>query len=390
MLFQTLDNKRECYAIYSDGELYHYPNNLLLTETWDWTCHAPSGVDFAQIWCGGKSLKDACPESLRPDLDRLQQKGTAFLKAFETSNVNLRDVCFYDLVPKSFLLDYCDIKNKISTHVFNHHQKPKNYDFLVGLIKMLDDIKTRPIKFDHTCLTGLDAHEHKKALQYTFLKNISYNPWGSITGRLTTKTSSFPILTLPRTLRPGLKPANDLFVELDYNSAEMRTAMALANAPQPPGDIHEYLKNKVFNDKHTRDQVKQKVFAWLYNPKSKNKKMQQFLNRDELLQQYYDGIQVATPFDRNIAVGESKALNYLVQSTASDLFLTQAIKIFNMLSGRRSHIAFCVHDSLVIDMSREDRPILEEVLSTFSKTPLGEYKANVSFGKDFGSMRKIQ
>jgi hypothetical protein len=239
-------------------------------------------------------------------------------------------------------------------------------------------------------LSGLDAHEHKKALQYTFLKNINYNPWGSITGRLTTKPNSFPILTLPRSLRPALEPTNDLFVELDYNSAEMRTAIALAGAPQPPGDIHDHLKSEVFGDKYTRDQVKQKVFAWLYNPKSNNKKMQQFLDRDALLEQYYDGAQVMTPFDRSIAVGESKALNYLVQSTASDLFLTQAMKIFSMLRSRRSHIAFCVHDSLVIDMSREDQPILEEVLSTFSETPLGEYKANVSIGKNFGHMRKIQ
>ena len=125
MLFQTLDNKRECYAIYCDGELYHYPNNLQLSETWDWTCHAPGTVDIAQVWCHGKSLQEACPDSLRPRLEKTTRKGKAFLKAMKTSRVNLGDVCFYDFVPKNFLLDYCQIKNDITQHVFDTYQKPK-------------------------------------------------------------------------------------------------------------------------------------------------------------------------------------------------------------------------------------------------------------------------
>ena len=80
MLFQTLDNKRECYAVYSDGELYHYPNNLHMTETWDWTCHAPPNVDFAQVWCNGKSLSEVCPEELKISLQHIQNKARAFFK----------------------------------------------------------------------------------------------------------------------------------------------------------------------------------------------------------------------------------------------------------------------------------------------------------------------
>ena len=39
MLFQALDNKKECYAIYCNDTLYHYPNNLDLTHTWSYTPH---------------------------------------------------------------------------------------------------------------------------------------------------------------------------------------------------------------------------------------------------------------------------------------------------------------------------------------------------------------
>jgi hypothetical protein len=390
MLFQTLDNKRECYAIYCDGELYHYPNNLQLSETWDWTCHAPRNVDAAQIWCRGKSLQEVCPDSLKPRLEQATRKGKAFLKAMKTSRVSLGDVCFYDFVPKNFLLDYCQIKNDITQHVFDTYQKPKNYNFLISLVEMLDDIAQRDVTYDHRNLSSLSALEHKRALEYSSAKNILYNPWGSVTGRLTTKSSSFPILTLPRVLRPGLKPTNDLFVELDYNSAEMRTAFSLSNLAQPSGDIHDYLKQEVFKDKYERDQVKQKVFAWLYNPKARNKKLQQFLNKDNILHEYYNGHSVETPFNRSIEVAEEKALNYLIQSTTSDLFLTQAIKVFNILSDSNSHIAFCIHDSLVIDMSRSDQHLMQEIMSLFSDTSFGHFKTNISIGKDYGNMRKIQ
>tara|TARA_R100000234_G_scaffold91812_2_gene59977 strand:- start:104 stop:1276 length:1173 start_codon:yes stop_codon:yes gene_type:complete len=390
MLFQTLDNKRECYAVYSDGELYHYPNNLHMTETWDWTCHAPPNVDFAQVWCNGKSLSEVCPEELKISLQHIQNKARAFFKSFQSSKMSMDDVCFYDLVPKNFLLDYCNIKNEISKHVFSSYQKPKNYDFLVELVEMLDDISCHTLNFDHTRLSSLSAAEHKKALACNNLKKIFYNPWGSVTGRLTTRPNSFPILTLPRTLRSGLTPNNDLFVELDYNSAEMRTAFALLGMQQPENDIHDHLKSEVFNDKLSRDEVKQKVFAWLYNPKASNKKLQKFLDKEKILEKYYTSGVVKTPFDRDIQVEPEKALNYLVQSTTSDLFLAQAIKIYNMLKDSNSHIAFCIHDSLVLDVERSDRQLVSKIISVFSQTPYGHFKTNVSFGKDFGTMRKIK
>jgi DNA polymerase I-like protein with 3'-5' exonuclease and polymerase domains len=84
-----------------------------------------------------------------------------------------------------------------------------------------------------------------------------------------------------------------------------------------------------------------------------------------------------------------KALNYLIQSTASDMFLRQAIKIDKLLEGTRSEIAFCVHDSLILDVSREDKSLLEKIINIFKETDLGEFRVNASIGKNFGNMRKI-
>ena len=221
-------------------------------------------------------------------------------------------------------------------------------------------------------------------------KNISYSPWVSATGRLSTKPNSFPILNLNKQLRACIEPQNDLFVELDYNAAELRVLFALLNQEQPEGDVHNWISKNIFFDKFSREETKKKVFSWLYNPKAKNKKLNSFLNRDKILSEYYKNGLVHTPYGRKIVIDESRAVNYTIQSTASDLFLSSAIKINKMLEDKQSNIAFCIHDSLILDMSRRDRKLLEDIITIFSKTKFGTFKTNVSIGKNFGSMRKIR
>ena len=60
-----------------------------------------------------------------------------------------------------------------------------------------------------------------------------------------------------------------------------------------------------------------------------------------------------------------------------------------MLRSKKSFVSFCIHDSVVIDMSREDKDMLQDLLSEFSKTKFGDIKANISLGQDFGRMRKV-
>ena len=44
--------------------------------------------------------------------------------SFKESKINLRDNCFYDLIPEKFLLEYCFIKNEITNQViFTNVQK---------------------------------------------------------------------------------------------------------------------------------------------------------------------------------------------------------------------------------------------------------------------------
>ena len=71
------------------------------------------------------------------------------------------------------------------------------------------------------------------------------------------------------------------------------------------------------------------------------------------------------------------------------MLLTSAMKVDQALARKKSFVSFCIHDSIVLDVSLEDKAMVELLKDEFSKTVFGELKANLSLGKDFGSMKKI-
>jgi DNA polymerase I-like protein with 3'-5' exonuclease and polymerase domains len=218
---------------------------------------------------------------------------------------------------------------------------------------------------------------------------IAYNPYGTITGRLGVQSGSFPILNVSREARRAILPNNDCFVELDFNAAELRVLLALNGKDQPENDIHEWNAKNVFKESLDRDEIKKKTFSWLYNPKAVDKTLETCYNKERVKEKYFDGSHVNTTFGRKIEADDHHALNYIVQSTTSDLFLKQAIKIWKILKGRRSNVAFTIHDSLIMDYHLSDKELIKDLIEEFSNTELGKFKVNVSGGKNFGNMKKM-
>ena len=65
------------------------------------------------------------------------------------------------------------------------------------------------------------------------------------------------------------------------------------------------------------------------------------------------------------------------------------IKIYDILEGRKSKIAFCVHDSVVIDLHADDKYLMKEIIDEFSNTRFGKFKTSVKTGEDFGDLREL-
>jgi len=139
----------------------------------------------------------------------------------------------------------------------------------------------------------------------------------------------------------------------------------------------------------SREKAKKSIFAWLYNPSMKHP-AEKVYNRTSVLDKHWDGDKIQTIYGREIEADKHHALNYVIQSTTSDLFLRRMIDVHEILKNKKSHIAFCVHDSLVIDLDNEEKDMIPEIKKIFSDTELGNFKVNLSAGKDYGTMKELK
>jgi len=392
VLFQTLDNKGECAGIFADGKFLFGDLPQGLSKTWSYAPYLGADVTYASMYCAGQTLDEVCPPSLRSEWELVTKRLKAFLRSLSIAKVDLGEVCFYDLVPDRFLMEYCELRNQITEHVLRTREKPQNYNFLVELASLTEEIGSTKLNLNfETFRNSLDSQRSAKI--YRKLQRcsprIQYNMFGTKTGRLSTKKNSFPILTLDKRHRGVLKPKNDCFVELDFNAAELRTLLALSGYVQPTGDLHEWNAKNVFRGRITRDEAKKRIFSWLYNPESDDFLASRAYDREKILSKYWDGETIRTCFHREMAADNHHALSYLLQSTCSDMVLRQVIKVRELLRGCHSNVAFIIHDSVVLDFSVEDKPLLDEVVSSFADTDLGVFKVGVQMGKDFGNMRSV-
>lgn len=393
MLFQTLDDKKECVGFYQSGELSfdgELPTSL--SRTWGYSAFLKNKeIEYAKIYCGGLSLEKACPEALEERWERVSKRLKAFIKSFATSRVSLNESCFFDLVPKKFLLELCYVKDLICEHVFETYERPDNYEYLVSLTQVIEEIRHTKLNINKKNLS-LYKVKHRK-----FLKKLNsvehyckFNIWGTKTGRLTTEPKSFPILTMDKEFRQVIEPKNDYFVELDFNAAELRTLLSLQGRQQPQEDMHEWNIQNVFKGKVTRDEAKKRIFAWLYNPESHDSLCEHAYGRESVVQKYFNQGQVTTFWNKVIPSEKRTALNYIIQSTCAENVLRQMIKLSNYLEGCKSYVAFPIHDSVVLDFSIEDKERLGEIVELFSNTGLGKFKVNVSVGTNFGNLKKLE
>ena len=390
MIFQILDNKIECRGVYLNNQILNEPPEGL-TATWGYSANLPLDVEYAKFYCN-KELDEVCPERIKDKWEKVSQKLKAHLKSFITAKIDLTEHCFYDLVPEQFLREYCELKNEITQHVLDTYEKPEDYDYLLSLAKVVEDIKKQNIRLDLHALSEQMANQQTRTFVRkirTLDKRVKYNIYGTKTGRLTTEPGSFPILTMKKEYRAAILPNNDLFMEIDYNAAELRTLLALSDKEQPKEDIHEWNIKNVYRGLVTRQEAKERIFAWLYNPASKDYLSNRAYERDKVLEKYWDGKEVKTIFNKVIPSDRHHALNYIIQSTTAEMFLKQMVKVHEILKEKKSFIAFSVHDSLVIDLAKEDKELIPELIKVFEETPIGNFKANLSLGKSYGKMRKV-
>ncbi len=294
-------------------------------------------------------------------------------KAAATAKIELDDACIFSVVPEHKLNKYFTLRQQALESAFDSLSRQGDYNILHKAHELVSVISRQNILYNNQ------------------KKKIYYNIFGSATGRLTTRRGSLPILNLKKEQRNLLTPQNDAFVELDLNAAEVRMLMALSGKDQPEGDIHEHLQQQIFGGWGRRSEFKERLFAWLYNPNSEDSVFDQYFSR-ETFRDFFTAEEemLITPFGRHLQVEERKAQNYLLQSTTSDQVLENAYEIQQMLQGKKTKIAFTLHDSIVLDISQEDAIMLKDIKKKFEHTRWGNFKSTCKIGRNFGDLREIK
>ena len=269
--------------------------------------------------------------------------------------------------------------------------EPKNYAQLEKIERLVHSISNRQLNLDLTNVyTAANDNRIRKIIKrYSSSPAfIHYNTFGTVTGRLSTTPSSFPILTLNKEYRTMITPNNGVFVEFDYNAFELRVLTALLGREQPKGDIHDWNIKNIFEDGTSRSEAKQRIFAWLYNPNSNDKLLSEKYDRKGLLKKYFSDGKIVTDFEREIEADDYHALNYLIQSTASDLFLEQVYKVFKILEDNncKSYVSMLIHDSMILDFDRMDYKLLNQIKDAFKQTRYGDFKLNIQVGRTLGDL----
>ena len=395
MIFQTLDDKSECVGIYSNGALHFEGIPRGLTKTWKYTGSIQDPeIKYAWLYTGGKNLQEACPESLKEELNEVQKTFKAYLLSFKIARIDLRQNCFFDLVPSDFLMQFCEVRNKITDHIFDTYEQPANYHHLDKIYKLIHKISYQKLNINvdgcrHLMTTTSDREDIKNLVKNK-AHYVSYNLFGTVTGRLTTQRDSNPILTMKAKFRELIKPTNDWFVSLDYNGAEVRTFLSLSGHDQPQEDIHSWNMRHLYGGSPVdRDEAKVRFFSTLYNVNDMSLNGSVY-NREGVLSKFYTDGKINTPTGRQIEVEQRKALSYLIQSTTSDLTLDRAVALDRALENTKSKVAFVVHDEVVLDIAEEDKEKIPELKAMFENNKLGNFMANTKAGKSYGKMMELK
>ena len=127
-----------------------------------------------------------------------------------------------------------------------------------------------------------------------------------------------------------------------------------------------------------------RFFAWLYEPDSDEIETELY-DKNSLLDKWYDGACVHTPYGRVIEVERRKAFNYLIQSTTADRVLEKAVKIDKLLEEHKSFVSHIIHDEIVLDYHDSERNLISQIKDIFEDG----FMSSLRGGKDGYNLKSV-
>lgn len=363
-MFQFIQKYRDVFYYYDNGEICESSKLPNISNIWNFQTFLNDleNVNVMEINLKGNEEHQYFSEIELKNYEYITKRKSAYLKSLKNSHSNFSKVPILKLIPNSLLLELFQMRDLLVERV----EIIEEYEILFKIFKIIKNLES---------LNLLGFHKSNK---------ISYNPFKVKTGRMSLDKGFFPILTLKKELRKNIQSRNGLFYELDYNAADIRTLSGLLQIPQCEDDCYEMLK------KHSqdRDLIKKEFYGWLYNPQKKDKHYEKMFNLEYLKKAYFQDSKIKTLFGRKIETDEKRWISHLIQSTSSDVFFEQVFEIWKFLRNYKSKICFMLHDSVTIDVFKDETYIIPKLLEIFNNTRFGIYHCtHLKSGTNFGEMK---
>ena len=299
-------------------------------DSWDYhpDFEGASDIRLASLYLGDLDINNAVPDVMHAMWEGSNIYLKAHVRALLGAKVNLNDHSFFDIIPEHVYKKHLGLKDRICEYVFSTYPRPKNYDYLLDLTRVLDQVRRYGLNINTKGLRSRSVQDRN------FVKRLAeaspccdYNVFGTRTGRLATNPGTFPILNLKKE----------------------------------------------------------------YRGKSKyNKQLNELYDKETILNKHFFGDHIVTPFGKRIECDDHHALSYIIQSTLGEIVLKKLIEVEHFLRQYKSNIYFTVHDSIVLDFAEEDKSILYEISKIFSDTPLGHFPVSISAGTNYGNMKAVK
>jgi len=215
------------------------------------------------------------------------------------------------------------------------------------------------------------------------------------TGRPSNNFNSinFAALNKENGCRSVFIPRNELLMEIDLVAYHPTLISKLVNYESPTGDIYEDF-GKIYG--MNREESKNLVFKQLYGNvfeqyrdftffKLTTKYIEELWSKYEN-QGYIDGVDGRYRFYSKdlLNMSPQKLFNYIIQNyeTVNNVGLLE--KILYLLEGRKSKVVLYTYDAILLDLAREDKDTLREIVEVFRDENL---KITMNVGKNYNSLQ---
>lgn len=206
---------------------------------------------------------------------------------------------------------------------------------------------------------------------------------------------NFAALNKENGCRSVFIPRNDFLMELDLTAYHPTLIAQKVGYESKTGDIYQDFADEFNMD---RSEAKNLVFKQLYGHVfDQYKDFEFFKLTQNLIQEYWKVFEnkgkIVIPETGKVflkkELGEmnpQKLFNYIIQHTETFNNVAILKEIFYIINNRATKVILYTYDAVLIDVSKEDKEIIRQILDIFEQKQL---KVKISYGPDYNNLSSL-